>query len=171
MTLADCDAVERLRVNTWKASYADILPAALLRELQPDVDRRRAGFELRSKSDRAVALVAYDDADLVGWLEADVSRDTDDAYELYALYVAANKQGQGVGRRLVEQMRVAGAAPDTGQYREELVWTLAAQAQAIAFYQRVGYALDGQTWDRPIEIAGVTYELPLVRLSRVVGSA
>lgn len=163
MLESDFDAVEGLRVATWKASYVGLLPEQLLRQLEPDVERRAYGYKA-TQDTGGVALVAVDEAGVVGWLESGDSREEPDAYELYALYVDAARQGRGVGRQLVDAMRDA-VAPQPG--RLELVWTLRDQSQAVAFYERSGYELDGASLDRPMTLNEIDYVLPLVRLSRV----
>lgn len=58
----------------------------------------------------------------------------DDHY-VYALYVAPEQQGQGIGRRLMDAMLAHCAAPEI---------RLRSSINAVGFYRRYGFAAEGE---------------------------
>jgi hypothetical protein len=40
-TADDAEAIERIRVEVWRATYRGLLPDGLIDQLQPNVERRR----------------------------------------------------------------------------------------------------------------------------------
>ncbi|PZT70773.1 GNAT family N-acetyltransferase [Streptomyces sp. SW4] len=166
MDLADCDRVSEIRVGGWRHAYRGLMPQAYLDRLSvaDDAERRRQ-FLTRAPAE-VVNLVAEDDAgDLVGWACHGPYREgeahTADA-ELYALYVAPDRLGGGVGQALLrESVRRCTAAG----YPRMLLWVLRGNARARRFYERAGFHADGA--EEPFDVDGVA--VPEVRYARPLG--
>ncbi|MFF0199711.1 GNAT family N-acetyltransferase [Streptomyces sp. NPDC005017] len=164
MTLADCGRVAEIRVGGWRAAYRALMPQTYLDGLSvaADADRHRARF---TAADRvAVDLVAEREpgGEVTGWACHGPYRDgevrTADA-ELYAIYVAPEHYGTGVGRALLaESVR---RCAEAGHPRM-LLWVLKGNVRARRFYERAGFSADGT--EEPFEAGGVP--VPEVRYTR-----
>ena len=107
--LADClivpagpgDAIDlaRLHVDTWRETYAGILPWTYLKTMRPEVHARRWRKQLTVARPGEVVLVAEGPDGLIGYCAAEV-RET--RSELFTLYILPPAQKMGVGRRLME---------------------------------------------------------------------
>lgn len=134
-TVDDAEAIERIRVETWRATYRGLLPDGLIDQLQPNVERRRE--RLRSLSGSEVNLVAVEGSDVVGYAFAGPERSHDRDYpgEVYAIYVLPNAQGRGHGRALIREC--ARELADRGT-TALLIWVLRENQIGRGFYERMG---------------------------------
>jgi ribosomal protein S18 acetylase RimI-like enzyme len=157
-TVADVEAIARLHVAAWQVAYRGLLPDDYLGGLdwEERAESRRA--QLADQALGVRILVAEDDQAVVGFIAWGPVRDgggpDGDVAEIYALYVDPRAWGRGHGRALIRQ--AVADLPPTG---ELVLWVLAANARARAFYERSGFAADGGT--AMIEIGGAA--LPEVR--------
>ncbi len=146
--IADAPTIARIDTETWRSTYAGILPTKYLTRLG-ELERRRmwSGEIGRHAGD---VLVALDGAGRVrGFGSCGVSRDGGFGFagEVFTLYVTPDHQGFGMGRelllalfaRLLDQ-RLASA----------LVWVLRANPSRF-FYERLGGKLVAQ---RKLPFAG-----------------
>ncbi|MBC7274735.1 MAG: GNAT family N-acetyltransferase, partial [Streptomyces sp.] len=79
--------------------------------------------------------------------------------ELYALYVAPDHYGEGIGRALLkESLRRCAAAG----HERMFLWVLKGNTGARRFYERSGFRADGT--EEPFEAGGV--EVPEMRYVR-----
>ncbi|MGQ4333673.1 GNAT family N-acetyltransferase [Streptomyces hayashii] len=159
MTLADVDRVSEIRVRGWQWAYRGLMPQSYLDAMSvaEDAERRRAGFGQGGPA--VVNLVAERAGTVVGWAAQGPDRDgevlTGDT-EWYALYVAVEHIGTGVGRALLEEAaRRAEALGHPGMR----LWVLRDNVPARRFYARAGFHADGA--EEPFEVAGVA--VPEVR--------
>lgn len=146
--LADADAIARVHVDSWRTTYAGIVSAEFLANLS--YERRAETW--RNNLDghhHSLIVVAEREGEIVGFATGGPNRETEDDYaaELYAIYLLASEQGQGIGRALfnavVAELKRRGLA-------SLLVWVLAANP-AQKFYE----ALGGQyVREKQIEIGG-----------------
>jgi len=102
-TVDDAEAIERIRVETWRATYRGLLPDGLIDQLRQNVERRRE--RLRSPAPSELNFVAEEVAEAVGYAFAGPERTHDREYpgEVYAIYVLPSAQGKGHGRALVRE--------------------------------------------------------------------
>src|SRR5207247_6342538 len=109
-TVDDAAAIERIRVETWRATYRGLLPDGLIDQLQPNVERRRERLRMAGPSE--LVFVAQEGADVVGYAFAGPERARDQEYagEVYAIYVIPADQGKGQGRELLRESGRARAA-------------------------------------------------------------
>jgi ribosomal protein S18 acetylase RimI-like enzyme len=149
-TVADLPAVARVRVRSWQAGYAGILPAEFLSSLDVDEDlvRRRQVFaEYAAVVD---TLVAVRDGVVRGFTSFGPYRVEQAARpiprggegEIYAIYVDPEYWGAGAGRMLLTEalkwLRERGFAPVR-------LWVLAGNNRARRFYAAAGFVADGAT--------------------------
>lgn len=156
---ADADAIEALRVGTWRVAYRGMVPDAYL-DAMPVDGARRAG-RMAEPGPGVVEVVAESDGTIVGWAGGGPSRDDDSAAatgEIYACYVEPSWWGSGVGgrllRRVVDGLRAAGSADLT-------LWVLADNERAQRFYAAHGFRPDGRAV--PLDLGSPVTEVRWVR--------
>jgi ribosomal protein S18 acetylase RimI-like enzyme len=133
--VADAADIARVHVASWRTTYRGLLPDAFLDSLDEPAYEQRWARILAEASSRV--YVASGGSDVVGFASAGRERAGEDGFagELYAIYVLAEAQGKGHGRRLVEA--VAGGLRELG-LADMIVWVLRENAAARAFYERLG---------------------------------
>jgi ribosomal protein S18 acetylase RimI-like enzyme len=134
-TVDDAEAIERIRVETWRATYRGLLPADLIDQLQPNVERRRE--RLRSPPPSELNFVAEEDPYVVGFAVAGPERTHDPEYsgEIYAIYVLPGSHRKGHGRALVGACARELA---TRGMTSLLIWVLRENQVGRGFYERIG---------------------------------
>lgn len=136
-TAADAPGIARVHVESWRTTYRGIVPEDVLANLSVE-QREQHWAERLGNADRPECVyVAADTAGaVVGFASGGPEREGDAVYtgELYAIYLLAEQQGKGIGRRLArevaERLVVAG-------HEAMLVWVLAANP-ACRFYAALG---------------------------------
>ena len=145
----DVSPIARVHVDTWRTAYRGFLPDRFLAELAyADRERmwQRVLGELR---ERHIAVVADHPTDgVVGFALAAPSEHPHFAGEVLAIYVLADHQGGGIGRRLIEA--TAGALVERGM-RSMMLWVLR-DNPSRGFYEALGGRLVGEKMQ---EIGGV----------------
>lgn len=139
----DAPAIARIHVDTWRDTYAGILPNAYLVQLVQAGARQsvwRIGAGGRSPSGETTLVAELDQ--VVGFASFGRARHVRGGQvgEIYALYVAPDAQGQGLGRGLVS---VALQRLFAEGYRHVDVEVLA-ENPSRHFYSAVGARLVGQ---------------------------
>jgi GNAT superfamily N-acetyltransferase len=155
-TVADARAIAEVHIASWRAAYRGLLPDATLDELTIEGRQRDWQEWLAAGGERRYTLVAERDGKVEAFCTLEMpSRDEhepDDVAEIPALYAHPDTFGWGAGPALmdaaIEAMRERG-------YRESILWMLAGNRRAEAFYERRGWTRDGGA--RPAEYPGVTY--------------
>ena len=143
----DAAGIARVQVATWRHAYRGLVPGRFLRAM--DVGERAARWaELvsgRTGPPGSHDLVAVDGGTVCGFVCHGPVREFLGAAdlataELYAIYVAADRIGTGLGRALmttaVEQMRAEA-------HMIAVLWVLRGNARARRFYEAAGWAPDG----------------------------
>ena len=127
---SDAADIAAVHVAGWQVAYRHLLPAAYLDALDPAEHEVRWSMRLP----RGV-LIAEVDGQVAGFVSTGRCRDEDlpDSTELYALYLAPDRWRQGLGSALLEAVVVPGL----------VLWTLAGNGGARAFYERRGFHTDG----------------------------
>lgn len=157
-TSKDAAAIAAIHVKSWRAAYADIMPAAFLEGLPEE--EYKAFWEQELTANVSVNRVALEGRQIVGWASGGPSRDSDSEghSEIYAIYVAPDAWSRGIGRLLMRRME-----NDLSAMRWPLLWVLEQNQRALRFYHKQGYQTDGST--KSVSIGGV--ELKEVRLRKM----
>ena len=160
-TVDDAGAIAAIHVHAWRAAYRGILPSAFLEALS--VEARERGWRQNLERPSAETWVADDGGELVGWVSAGRSRDSDVSRtmaEVWAIYVAPPHWRRGVGKRLWHEAeeQLSGAGFDVVS-----LWVLKQNVQAIAFYETRGLAVDSGV-ERTVALGGA--ELVEIRLQK-----
>ena len=146
-TPADAREIAEVHVRTWQAAYAHIFPAEFLAELS--VERRAQTWAWHATQTPEDLVVAEDAGKIVGFVSVGATEGEKRVGELYAIYVDPSYWGSGAGPALMEaavvRLRAAG-------FEEAILWVLADNPRARAFYERHGWRVDGE---RREEIGGV----------------
>jgi L-amino acid N-acyltransferase YncA len=147
--LADAEAIARVHVESWRTTYAGIVPDEFLAALS--VERRAEVWRNNLAENRQSYLVVAEQAgEVIGFAVGGPNREAEDKYgaELYAIYLLANTQKRGTGRALMKA--VVQELARRG-FTSLLVWVLVDNS-ACQFYQRLG----GQfVREKEIEIGGL----------------
>ena len=154
-TAADADAIAAVGTETWHDTYDDIMGPETVADLTDDwYDPGTVAGYFDDDSFRA--HVAETDGVVVGYAYSRPDPDDESLWHLPALYVLPERQGDGLGARLLD--RVETDARDAAAETVRLV-VLAAN-DSRAFYEHHGYE---QVDERDEEITG-TRELVYERL-------
>jgi ribosomal protein S18 acetylase RimI-like enzyme len=146
--LADAEAIAKIEVETWRTTYAGMVPDRVLLGMS---ERRQAASWasfLRHRPDD-VRIAQTVKGALVGFGNCGAQRNSaiDFGGEIYTLYVLPDSQGQGSGRLVLLALFARLIA--TG-YGSALVWVVRANP-ARYFYERLGGT---QVMFRPIPVGG-----------------
>ena len=136
-TPRDAAGIAHVHVETWRDTYAGIIPdhALLGMDERREAARQRHALGLRRQG--SVTLVAeMQRHGVIGFAEAGQARATGLPYdaEIYTLYVLPGHQGQGLGREL---LGAAFARLVRTGFRAAIVWVLA-ENPARFFYSAMG---------------------------------
>lgn len=140
----DAPAIAELQLRTWRATYADLVPAEAL---PTDVDAAAASWRAalgRPGDARNRVLVALERNRVVGFAITSPASDPDcdpiaDG-ELAELTVDPDERGKGHGSRLLQ------AAVETMQadrFTRAVLWAIASDDPLRAFLTGAGWAADG----------------------------
>ncbi|MSO75241.1 MAG: GNAT family N-acetyltransferase [Alphaproteobacteria bacterium] len=157
----DAPAIARVHVETWRDTYAGIIPDHTLLGLDEQREAVRQRQALGLKRDRAITMVAeVPNHGVIGYAEAGAPRAAGLAFdaELYTIYVQPGFQGEGHGRALLgaafTQLRQAG-------FCAAIVWVLA-ENPARFFYAAMGARQIGVRTERlfGVDLAQEAYGWP-----------
>ncbi|MBO0736510.1 MAG: GNAT family N-acetyltransferase [Alphaproteobacteria bacterium] len=147
----DARGIARIDVETWRTTYAGVLPATYLVGLS--VRRREAGWRgviMREPRDLRVAVDGR--GTVLGFGSCGPNRgERDFTGEVFTLYVAPDWQNQGIGRRLLIALfrRLVASGRNSA-----IIWVLRDNPSRF-FYERLG----GQQVSRKaLGVAGVAIE-------------
>lgn len=151
----DAPAVARVHVDTWRATYAGLIPQAVLDGLS--VERREVFWRSVAEAPgEHRLLVAEASGRVVGFASTGPARDDDlppGSGELMAIYVEPAAWGKGHGarllRRAVADLRERGLDP-------LILWVLSENSRGRGFYDAMGWRPDGSA--RPIDFDGTSVE-------------
>ena len=135
--LSDAPAIADIQVETWRDTYAGLIPDRTLLGLSRTSHIESWRRVLRdTRADTITRVAEGPDSRVVGFGNAGRARPTNLAYdgEVYTLYVLPDHQGAGHGRRLLGALFSALSAAGC---RSALVWVLAGNP-ARFFYEAMG---------------------------------
>lgn len=142
-TVADAEAIGEVHVRSWQAAYEGLIPAGFLARLS--ASSRAAAWARRIGDGSGQVLVAEEDGVVAGFAAFGPS-------QLYALYLLPEFWGRGLGRALHD--RVVAEMPG----ESAVLWVLATNERAKAFYVRQGWVDDDARQTETIDGGRVTLE-------------
>ena len=141
----DALSIARIHVETWRSSYAGILPDDYLTRLSVSDSAVQWARSVGRDGAADGTLAAVAEGDVVGFISYGPQRGRwDFAGEIYALYVGLDWQNQGIGRRLVA---AAFAGLVNAGPKSAIVWVLSRNPSRF-FYGAVGGQLIGHRTER-----------------------
>jgi GNAT superfamily N-acetyltransferase len=138
-TLEDAEAIAKVQVASWHAAYRGLIPAERLAAFTVRARTAAWRHNLRQRTGISTTVFAGDDG-VVGFAAIGRSRDLPGWGEIWALYVAPDAWGRGVGSALFAD--AIGHLAGRGMARV-MLWVLEGNARALQFYQGNGFVLDG----------------------------
>lgn len=144
-TVADAPAIGEIHVASWRAAYAGLLPDGFLARLSAEA---RAASWARRIGDPDIpgrVLVVEEGGAVAGFAAFGPG-------QLYALYLLPEFWGRGLGRLLHDRV-VEELSGDSA-----VLWVLATNERAKAFYVRQGWVDDGARQTETIDGGRVTLE-------------
>jgi len=135
-TPADASAMARVKVDTWRSAYSGIIDSDYLGSLSyAEVKERfRNSMDIPAPYERF--MVVEDRGEVIGFAIFGRERAVAslERGEIYAIYVMPERQGEGVGRKL---MAAAVSKLKEDGMRSLTVWTLE-RGKSRRFYERLG---------------------------------
>jgi len=130
----DAAAIARLHVDTWRTTYAGMLPDGLL--LKMSLERQTRMWERMLQEGETVIVADDRRVGPIGFGSYGPNRSGRDEFsgEVYTLYVAPDHQSCGVGRGLLQSL--FGALAREG-HETALIWVLAENPSRF-FYEAMG---------------------------------
>ena len=152
-TYADCPAIARMQIESYRTAYADLMPPEYLASFS--YEDQQQDWENWFRSNQDLLLVATgEEGQFVGYALARKLDSTEHPFdcELMALHVSASMTRQGAGRLLfsevARQMHAQGC-------RSLTLWMLEGNP-ARGFYERLGGREQGEQY----------FEIPELKLRR-----
>lgn len=143
-TIDDAAGIARVRIETWRAAYAGLVPQAMLdrMDVQRETERRTELWHEAHAHPHVHELVAVADGEVVGWAAIGPAREEVDGAtgELYAIYALSERWSRGVGHALL--MEAERRLRADGHARVYL-WVLEGNERAQRFYEQHGWMPDG----------------------------
>jgi GNAT superfamily N-acetyltransferase len=136
-TVEDAEALERIRVRSWQVAYRHVFPPAKLDALPIDASKWRES--LSGPPPGHSCFVAEDKGRIIGW--ATISPSGDGRGELRGIYVDPDTWRSGAGRALIARAEERLAR----EWDEAMLWVIADNPRARAFYESAGWEFDGVT--------------------------
>lgn len=154
-TVADARDLSYVRVLSWKAAYAGIVPQGYMDGMTPEGGVERAKQVMPTRPEEY--YLAYCGGLSMGMFILGAT-DQEDACpntgEVFALYLLPDYWGRGYGKALmdyaVNRLREL-------SYQSVVLWVLEENKRARAFYENYGYRFDGTRKD--IEIGKTLVEI------------
>jgi GNAT superfamily N-acetyltransferase len=142
----DLEAIGDLHTRSRASAYAGLVPAEALDSMRPGAMVEWWTERWRWERDTHRLLVAESAGSVTGFTYLGPS-ETRGAAELYAIHVAPEHVGTGVGRAL---MKAALDELAKLRKRRAVLWVLDGNARARRFYERGGWTPDGGRRDGAI---------------------
>jgi GNAT superfamily N-acetyltransferase len=161
-TPAEASRLAEIYVETWRTTYAGMLPDNVLLRMSVDQQTRRwRGYLDRPEARETVLTAEAVGQGAIGFGSAGPARRTGPQVgEVYTLYVLPDWQGQGAGRKLMEALFSHLRAAD---FTEALIWVVAANPSRF-FYEAMGGQRTVERIERlwGVELAEIGYRWDLV---------
>lgn len=138
--IQDVAGIARVHVDTWRTTYAGIVPDQYLENLSYEKREALWGSVLSQNEAGSHLLVAVRGAEVLGFSSAGRDRDDHQTGELYAIYLRPALHGTGLGRQLFQRsfqiMKKDG-------FRKIRLWALE-DNPTCRFYRAMGGVVSGE---------------------------
>jgi ribosomal protein S18 acetylase RimI-like enzyme len=149
----DAVALARVHVDSWRAAYRGLVPPSSLDAFT--YGWREEAFRASLAAGEEETYLVRAEGQTVGLLTIGAARDADldtaRTGEIWGIYISPDHWRRGIGRALA---REAESMLRSRGYEDAVLWVLEDNPQARAFYEAMGFALDGQTmeldWGTPL---------------------
>jgi GNAT superfamily N-acetyltransferase len=150
-TIEDAPAIAHVHIESWKTTYAGVVPAAYLASL--DTEARTGMWHEQLANGNPIIFVAEAPSGIIGFVCGGPLREPVETYdaELYAIYLLQAQQHQGTGRRLIHTLATTLLEQN---FTKMLLWVLE-QNPATTFYKHLGAVEVAQ---KQIEIGGASLQ-------------
>lgn len=141
--ISDAPDLARIHVTGWQVAYRDIINADLLEPMS--TDKRTEQFKKAIKDKTEETYVIKDNGKIIGFTTIGVCRDDDrnkNTGEIWGIYIDSDRWRQGYGKKLAEYGE--GLLIKKG-FTEIVLWTLKDNNASRAFYEKIGYKVEGKT--------------------------
>lgn len=163
-TARDAKAIAEIHVATWQAAYKDLMPEDYINKMT--VEKRQAYWREAIEYSEPQLLVATDGEQLVGFVGYDRSRDAktrSTVGEIWAIYVAPDHWGKGVGLALWDGARDGLKEEGCTQVT---IWVLLSNERALEFCEHAAGFKRDMTSLKTVDFGSV--KLEEIRLKRAV---
>jgi ribosomal protein S18 acetylase RimI-like enzyme len=145
--MLDADRIAQIHVESWRSTYAGIVPADYLASL--DVGIRTVRWQEQLEKPENLIFVVEDSGGTFGFVSGGMAREPVLGYdsELYAIYLLHDHQKQGAGRATMQRLASELLAR---RFKGMALWVLR-DNPAVGFYRRMG---GRQIKEKIIEIGG-----------------
>lgn len=142
-TVADAEAIAKVRIESWLASYRGIIPDSYLdgMKLEESVAHWRTILEaLAVAGERICVFVAESEGQVIGFVSGMLLPEPKLGMqaELTAIYLRPAWQRSGIGRRMLQKVARVFQAQGVNSL---LAWVISDNAAARNFYEDLGGAL------------------------------
>jgi GNAT superfamily N-acetyltransferase len=131
----DVEDLARVHVTSWQKAYVGLIDQAFLDALS--VETRAERWRALLEQGRGRVLVVEWEGSVVGFCSLGPAGHGDWG-EVYAIYLAPDRWGEGLGRDL---LAASESALWSDGHHEALLWVLAGNSRARTFYERQGWRL------------------------------
>jgi diamine N-acetyltransferase len=132
----DITAIIALQEQIWEPTYRSILTAEQIDYMFRQTYAPEALRDQMHRQGHTFVLV-YRENNLVGFTSFSESRAADHQFKLHKLYVLPSEQGQGTGRKLLEEV-IRQCRQKKGQ---QLLLNVNRHNKALQFYERMGFTI------------------------------
>ncbi|HYP01062.1 MAG TPA: GNAT family N-acetyltransferase [Pyrinomonadaceae bacterium] len=151
-TVADCAAIAKVHVQSWRGSFTGIVPQTFLDQMS--VEKRAQAFERRFPDDSYKMYVAeVAERGIVGFADFGEAREMIAGYEgeLYAIYLLPEFQRKGIGERLFKR----GVEFLVGSGWNSMYLLALEVSPYKLFYEKMGGQVIGR---KQVELGGVMFD-------------
>ena len=137
---ADARAIAKVRVESWRVTYRGLIPDAYLDAMEVDASVALWDRVLNAESSAATVFVAAREGEVIGFAAGNALKEPKYGAdsELTAVYLRRDAQRAGLGHRMVGAVVAALRAHNATAM---IVWTIAGNKGARAFYENLGATL------------------------------
>lgn len=135
---ADAAAIAQVHVDTWRTTYAGILPDDFLAGLEyPNSEAVWSAAMATDRPDASLLVAETAQGEVIGFAYGAPEREGDPVFrgEIFAIYVLQAYQRQGAGRRLFS---AAARRLQKAAFDAFLLWVLKDNLPARRFYESLG---------------------------------